>query len=260
MNVIEKTLTQLGVLAPAFRLREYLRAAKWPPPPASAPDGLPFPGRLNMVRVVAHADAKRFYESGAETMAYFADATNQIGVPIANARAILDWGCGCGRLARHAPRVSAGTLYGFDIDALNIAWARENLPGSYALCGLSPPLPLADATIDVAFALSVFTHLGADSQRAWLAEFARLIAPGGALILTFHDPGHRAAATAETGDRFALEGIDQPRAALEGTNYAVTVQTFDQIKAAAAGLFEAVLGRRSDETPFGQAMVVFRRV
>lgn len=260
MSALEQVLSRLGLLAPAFRARECLRAAKWPRPPAKGPDGLPLPGRINMVRVVSHADWNDFYDTGAAAMAYFADITKEIGAPMSEARAILDWGCGCGRLARHGPRFSAGALYGFDIDAVNIAWMKKNLPGTYGVCGLSPPLDLKDASIDVAYGLSVFTHLSAERQREWLAELGRVIAPGGALILTFHDPVHRAATNLDSDARLAAKGIDQTRAALEGTNYAATVQSLDQIKAAAHGLFEARAWRRSNETPFGQALAAFRRL
>lgn len=103
-----------------------------------------------------------------------------------DASAVLDWGSGCGRVARHlAPELGA-RFYGCDIDADNVSWCNANLPGSYSASSLSPPLPYADETFDIIYGISVFTHLRANWESAWLAELRRVLRPGGTMLMTVH--------------------------------------------------------------------------
>lgn len=102
----------------------------------------------------------------------------------------LDFGCGSGRISRHlvgSPAVRE--LYGTDVDAEAIAWAARNLPaGRYTVNASKPPLEFPSSHFDVVVAGSIFTHLNKEPQRAWLAEVARLLRPGGLLIACTHSP------------------------------------------------------------------------
>lgn len=51
-------------------------------------------------------------------------------------------------------------------------------------CSVDPPLPLEDDSVDVLFAHSVLTHLGAAHQHRWLEEIQRVLRPGGVAFLT----------------------------------------------------------------------------
>ena len=105
--------------------------------------------------------------------------------------AILDWGCGCGRLAQHLVRLESCDVHGADIDPENVAWANENIPGaSFAAIGLDPPLPYSDGQFDLVIGISVFTHLTEADQFAWLSELRRVLKPGGTLAVTV--AGHNA--------------------------------------------------------------------
>ena len=53
-----------------------------------------------------------------------------------------------------------------------------------------PPLAFRDNEFDPIYGVSVFTHLPADCQKRWLPQFARILRPGGILLLTVH--GERA--------------------------------------------------------------------
>jgi 2-polyprenyl-3-methyl-5-hydroxy-6-metoxy-1,4-benzoquinol methylase len=101
---------------------------------------------------------------------------------------ILDFGCGCGRTSRHWQR----PIHGTDIRNELVVWCQEHLPGNYTVNDPEPPTLYSNSAFDVVYAVSVFTHLTVDRQRQWLAEFARVIRPGGLLLLTTH--GDRAAA------------------------------------------------------------------
>ena len=51
---------------------------------------------------------------------------------------------------------------------------------------MTPPLPFDDASFDVVYGVSVFTHLREPMQLRWLAELARIAAPGAILLVTVH--------------------------------------------------------------------------
>jgi SAM-dependent methyltransferase len=63
-------------------------------------------------------------------------------------------------------------------------------PPLHALqCGYTPPLEFEDASFDLAWAISVFTHL-TDNSIPWLLELHRLLKPGGTLIATYMGRRH----------------------------------------------------------------------
>jgi SAM-dependent methyltransferase len=67
---------------------------------------------------------------------------------------------------------------------------RANLspPLSVFSNGELPPLDRGDASFDLVYCISVFTHL-TDSWTAWLHELHRVLAPGGLLVATFMGAG-----------------------------------------------------------------------
>jgi hypothetical protein len=76
---------------------------------------------------------------------------------------------------------------GADVDPENVGWCRANLPGgSWDVVPLRPPTELPTAGYDLAFGVSVFTHLGEPEQFAWLEELRRVVRPGGLALMTFH--------------------------------------------------------------------------
>jgi SAM-dependent methyltransferase len=52
----------------------------------------------------------------------------------------------------------------------------------------SDRLPFVDGTFDVAFTACVFHHIEPDARRRWAAELARVVRPGGAVIVFEHNP------------------------------------------------------------------------
>jgi SAM-dependent methyltransferase len=116
----------------------------------------------------------------------------------------LDFGCGCGRLAR--PLIESGipkSYAGVDVDAAQIAWAARNLPGRFDVMRPDPPLPFGDGSFDVVLAVSVFTHFTEAEQFAWLAEIRRLLKPGGRLVATTLPPENAAAVPGLTAGELA---------------------------------------------------------
>lgn len=106
--------------------------------------------------------------------------------PLRGAR-VLDFGCGAGRVLRHLvePVGPDGVLAGVDIDAPSIAWLQAHAAAelSVTCCGEEPELAYADASFDIVYAFSVFTHLSAH-WAGWLLELRRVLSPDGVLFAT----------------------------------------------------------------------------
>lgn len=117
---------------------------------------------------------------------------------------VLDIGCGIGRIARVlAPELHPpGSYDGFDVAADAIAWCEQHYrdtaapfrflhadihndiynPAGSILAG-EYRFPFADCSFDLVIATSVFTHVLAADH--YLAEAARVLAPGGRLFSTW---------------------------------------------------------------------------
>lgn len=108
-------------------------------------------------------------------------------------KTVLDFGCGAGRVLRHfvdeAERAEA--FYGCDVHGESVAWVAEHLCPPFRVfpCGPVPPIPLPDASVDLVYAGSVFTHL-TDTAAAWLLELRRVLRPGGLLYATYQGSGY----------------------------------------------------------------------
>ena len=71
---------------------------------------------------------------------------NRHDLKVDDADAILDFGCGCGRIARHFRSLKKAKLYGTDYNPELVAWCQRNLPfAEFGVNQLQPPLPYADA-------------------------------------------------------------------------------------------------------------------
>lgn len=118
---------------------------------------------------------------------------------------VLDIGCGTGRMA--APLVAwleEGAGYvGFDVSESAISTCRRTLGSARpdfrfvhadirnreyrsggSISETSFKFPVEDASIDVAFATSVFSHMTLDSITHYLAETRRVLKPGGRFMFT----------------------------------------------------------------------------
>ncbi len=116
---------------------------------------------------------------------------------------VLDFGCGAGRVLRHfLPEAATTTeFWGCDIDAPSIRWLQDNLcPPLHAYRNDAvPPLPHADRSFDLIWALSVLTHI-THNWSAWLVELHRLLDDNGLLLVTFMGEGVSEYVTGEPWD------------------------------------------------------------
>jgi len=155
--------------------------------PAIGPDGLPLPRpRLRLLVDGRSGGAEHFLRIGGQMAdSIRAASAGAGGVPVDEMEAILDFGCGCGRVARHWAAVEGPEIHGCDYNKELVAWCEDNLPFLRTIHNeLEPPLPYVAGSFDLIYALSVFSHLGESLQRRWIAEFRRLLRPGGLLVLS----------------------------------------------------------------------------
>ena len=101
----------------------------------------------------------------------------------------LDVGCGTGTLAIDVQsRVgTAGRVYGIDPGTHQIARARAKAARRRApiefQVGVIEELPFADQIFDVVFSTLMMHHLPAPLKRQGLGEIARVLKPGGRLVI-----------------------------------------------------------------------------
>ena len=127
----------------------------------------------------------RWLKGGSTDAKLIREMLRRHGSPIGAMDAILDFGCGCGRVARHWAKLDGPDIHGADISRPSVRWCRRHLRFMHAYrCGLEPPLRFASGTFDFIYALSVLTHLPEHTGRRWLAELVRILKPGGVLLFT----------------------------------------------------------------------------
>jgi SAM-dependent methyltransferase len=148
-------------------------------------------------------DYAKYYAGGRETAEWL---RGQFGRHThLNGKAILDWGCGPGRVVRHLPQIMGRdcVIYGTDYNPRSIGWCREHLPGiTFTLNPLTADLPYPDATFDLIYGISILTHLSESLHREWVAELGRVLRPGGLLLLTTQGRSYRVKLTDRERDAF----------------------------------------------------------
>jgi SAM-dependent methyltransferase len=169
--------------------------------PAAEP-AMPSPEQIE--RVIGAPDPHAYRLGGATTVRRFdAYLRHRFERPLASFDAVLDWGCGAGRLTRYLHQAGVAVT-GVDIDADNVAGCSRMLPGGHFLTvGLWPPTALPDASFDLVIGLSVVTHLTQAAQHAWLAELRRITRPGGIVLLSVQGMAQSALYMDAVGQRTA---------------------------------------------------------
>ncbi|PSP85678.1 SAM-dependent methyltransferase [Halobacteriales archaeon QS_1_68_17] len=99
---------------------------------------------------------------------------------------VLDVGCGDG--ARTLANLPPGSL-GVDLSRRALSLARATVPDARLLQADMTALPLADGTVDAVTAYHAVFHVPRTEQPTVYREFARVLEPGGRLLMTL--PGGR---------------------------------------------------------------------
>jgi SAM-dependent methyltransferase len=241
-NLLLRAFMRLGLHRPAFRLYETassLRTLGRRPP--TADDGLPVPPPRLIMRVAGTPDPAWFLESGRLAAASIRGALDRAGRPVEELGAILDFGCGCGRVTRRWATLDGVAVHGSDRNAAAIEWCRHNLGfAHFETNGLAPPLPYADGSFDLVYALSVFTHLTEELGLAWAAELERVLRPGGQLLLTTHGDHYRTRLEAAERRRFDAGELVVRRPDAVGTNLCAAFHPPAYVQETLAGRLEPV--------------------
>lgn len=150
---------------------------------------------------------------------------------------VLDAGCGTGRVLEHLhERESSLRLVGIDLSSGMLAEAaRRTVPTALVGADLAA-LPFDQDVFDGVLAWYSIIHVPSGALAAAVAEMARVLRPGGALLLGFH---------AGTGERTTTSAYGQP---VELTSF-LHLTTGVATAARAAGLdVDTVLDRASRPT------------
>lgn len=132
-------------------------------------------------------------QSGIETLKeayiFYLDCCNifeELGVPIKNTDRLLDFGVGWGRIARFFIRnIGLKNIHGLDVSSELISSCKENFrTENFHQCSPNPPSKLSDNYYDFIIGYSVFSHLSEEACLKWIAEFSRILKPGGICALT----------------------------------------------------------------------------
>ena len=153
-----------------------------------APPGLALPPARLRFQVTQSTNAWLFFRFGRRTAQDIQIVLAESGYSLGNFQNVLDFGCGCGRtllwLQSGFPKVNWN---GTDVHPEMIEWCRANIPSArFTINAALPPLEYPDSGFDLVYAVSVFTHLNEEYQRAWIPELRRVLKPSGLLLLTFH--------------------------------------------------------------------------
>lgn len=149
--------------------------------------GPPIPPPEEIYLVTGAEDASWFLRSGEIHTRIIRDLLRKNGLVIEEFDSLLDFGCGCGRLIRHWNTLERPAVYGTDYNPRLISWCEKNLDfARFRVNDLVGELKYESGKFDLVYAFSVFTHLTEDQQSFWIEELARVLRPGGHLLITTH--------------------------------------------------------------------------
>ncbi|MEU9303641.1 methyltransferase domain-containing protein [Streptomyces sp. NPDC048269] len=104
-------------------------------------------------------------------------------------RAVADLGCGPGRVTAHLDSLGV-RAFGVDLSPAMVAVARRTYPGLRFEVGSMAALDVADGVLGGVLAWYSTVHTPPAELPPVLAEFARVLAPGGHVLIAF-DAGDR---------------------------------------------------------------------
>lgn len=158
----------------------------------------PLPTPRLIYKVAGHFDIEAFHQSGSWSANFIKTTLKKNGLDLADFPKILDFGCGCGRVAYHWQKLIGPEIFGCDYQLSLVRWCQKNLTfGRFEQNGLLSPLGYLDRTFGFIYAISVFTHLEEKSQHFWVGELSRILADKGYLLVTVHGTTRLAELSAE---------------------------------------------------------------
>lgn len=237
-RTVRDQVSSLGLAGPAARV---IRALSSSDPRVvfanaryrrnGAPDGLSIPPPDLLFLVAGTTNISWFLDGGALAASTVRDAMDRRAVAL-DGLAILDFGCGCGRVLRHWQGLGRGRVFGTDYSPRLVEWCRQNLPFTEVGANqLAPPLAYKEAEFDLVYAFSVFTHLTEDLQVRWMTELARVVKPGGHLLISTHGESYSGRLNGAERRRFASGGlVVKNDVGAPGTNMCAVYHPFEYVR------------------------------
>ncbi len=143
----------------------------------------PFPPADLMYRVSGLSKEADFAHHG-ETI--YRALSGVAPVDLLSCESVLDFGVGCGRVARMFTGFK-GRYVGADIDHELVEWAGSALDWVTPLpTQPRQPLPCPDQEFDCVISVSVFSHINEADTRFYIEELYRVTRPGAVLLITIH--------------------------------------------------------------------------
>jgi SAM-dependent methyltransferase len=147
---------------------------------------LPIPPRKLNFTVTNTFDVEWYVKSGWLAAQSIRLALERNRLSVSDFAAILDFGCGSGRVIRYWRDLPAA-VYGTDYNPDLIRWCEQNLSfAKFEVNRTDPPLGYPNDSFDLVYALSVFTHLDEARQFTWMEELRRVVKPGHYVVITTH--------------------------------------------------------------------------
>ena len=176
---------------PSARGSDGRRAGPWRRPRRRPPTGCRSRRRRSIVLVSGRTSAKTFLRKGRAGAELVRDGLARQGVELGALHDVLDFGVGCGRVARHWHGLAGPRIHGCDVQPELVAWTAANLPFVDArVTGLEPPLPYPRRLLRRHLRL-LRVHAPARGARARLGrELRRVLRPGGHLLISTHGEGY----------------------------------------------------------------------
>jgi SAM-dependent methyltransferase len=181
-------------------------------------EGCPLPPREMRLLSSGAAQPDRFVASGRTGLEWLRTTLARHGVSIDDGADILEFGCGAGRYLRHLAH-HTGSVVAVDYNPYLLAWAEANLRfARFVVCGSRPPLREPNDMFDVVYAVDVFSHLDDSAQAPWFDELARVLRPGGLMVITLHGASRTENLSMQLRRTFGDGRLAVLRPALSGTN------------------------------------------
>jgi 2-polyprenyl-3-methyl-5-hydroxy-6-metoxy-1,4-benzoquinol methylase len=99
---------------------------------------------------------------------------------------VYDLGCGCGRTAQALRRSGwTGTYHGADVVPALLEELARQCPGYRTILNYQNTIEAPDASLDLVFHWSVFTHLFPTESFLYTLDAFRALKPGGKMIFSF---------------------------------------------------------------------------
>ncbi len=193
---------------------------------------------------------RMYLEGGKWNCAEVEKVLGDVGFRLADARSMLEFACGYGRLTRHFVfMLPPARITSSDIDPGAVAFVCDRFGVDGFVSTTAPTELRHDRRYQLIVVVSLFSHLPLDSWGAWLAQLHALLEDGGLLLFsTLGTYAYDVNIPSEARDRFAspVDGFhydtdNETRGRLSGEHYGITYVDEAFVRRTVADAFDGEL-------------------